>query len=244
MTTNRIVALFTLSLAIGLIACGGPEKKIDVVNGIEPVSTAFGDIHGFAREIAALPEADRKAFLERSKPHLATAIAYYLKAERVIRATDKVERIQYFFGTLDHVEALDKQGKKHKGYFKDQLVARVSVEGRKEPIDVLVQCLNGWVELPGNVKRLQDLGTYDVATRFTIQEGEGLTRHVDYDMAIDLAERFNLDLYRGQTMIPRREITAERARRINTDEVQVTVRVYEGDVFDLNTMTYTPSPKR
>jgi hypothetical protein len=60
-----------------------------------------------------------------------------------------------------------------------------------------------------------------------------------------LAERFNLPLYRGKIQTEKNKITPTIARNMESqiDRVQVTVRVFEGDRFDLNTMIYTPGSR-
>ena len=81
---------------------------------------------------------------------------------------------------------------------------------------------------------------------FTIGPREGLIHHVDFPTAIDLADRFGLGLYRGRLMSTAQLITPAQARRLQnrTDWEQVTVRVYSGDRFDLNHMTYNGWPAR
>jgi len=69
---------------------------------------------------------------------------------------------------------------------------------------------------------------------------------VDFPTAIDLADRFGLALYRGRLMSTATLITPAQARLLQnrTDWEQVTVRVYRGDRFDLNRMTYNGWPAR
>lgn len=242
MFRNWIVSVF---VAIGLtLGCGG-GKKIDVVNGVDPVGRQLYDgVHIWVKDMAKMPAAERQAYLRQAAPHLEQSVPYFLRQAGKMSVADRVERVQFLYGSLDDVKAGDKQGNVHRGYAKDQLIARVFIEGKKEPVDVFVQCLNGVFSLtPGDYDRLQDLGAYNVAERFTIEAGEGLVHHVDYPVAMDIAERHGLKLYRGSRQTSSREITVAEARRLEnrTDQIQVTVQVYAGDVFDLNTMTYTPA---
>lgn len=251
---NNRVWLVIASLAIAVVAViwirpgTNIAERVDVVNGVRPASTALHGIHGYAEELARLPEAERAAYLQRERPRLEQGVVYYLRHDvRRLQPTQQVDHVEFFFGSLNHVTADDGEGIKHTGYFKDQLVARVYLaDGTGQPIDVLVKCLNCWFVLPGQVEQLQSLGAARVVEVFTIERGWGLTRYVDYPVAIDIAERFNLPLYRGKAHTEQHRISSEEARRLeyNTDRVQVTVHVIEGDKFDLINMTFTPSPLR
>lgn len=243
MHAQKLVPLFALIILIG---CGGKEN-VDVVGGVRPISNALFNIHTWVKDMAGMPAAERQEYLRRAAPHLEESVPYFLRGVGKMSATDQVERVQFFFGTLENIDAEEFGGKKRHGYAKDQLVARVFIKDRKEPIDVLVQCLNGVFALtPGDVGKLQDLGTYPVAKRFTIGKGEGLINHVDFPVAMDLSERFHLQLFETKRIKAGNEISVEKARTLEdkTGEVQVTVLVYEGDTFDLGTMQFTPSPNR
>ena len=238
--------LVLLVFVLFAFGCGKKAEAVDVVNGIRPASTALGNIHGYAEELARLPETERAAYLKRERPQLEEGVVYFLRHEvRRLRPEQKVGQVEFFFGSLDNAVADDGDGVQHNGYFKNQLVARVHV-GDGEPIDVLVKCLNRWFVLPGQIEGLQSLGAGVPIEQFTIGRREGLTRHVDYTVAIDLAERFNLPLYRGRTQAQRFRINPEEARSLEseTDRIQVTVRVFEGDAFDLVNMKFTPSRLR
>ena len=125
-------------------------------------------------------------------------------------------------------------------------IARLHVRGRATPLDFFVQCLNGMVAPVGAVEHLQPLGSSVPAQRFTIADRQGLVTYVDYPLAISLAERFHLLLYRGRKMAARDRITPDEARRLEPDaaRVQVTVKVHPGDRFDLVAGTYTPAHSR
>ena len=107
---------------------------------------------------------------------------------------------------------------------------------------VLVRCLNGLFVVDGSELRLARIFSAEPVMRFTVDRRRGLTTYVDYATSINLAEHFNLPLYRGRIQTTNHRITPTRARALadSTDIVQVTVRVFEGDRFDLGAMTYTP----
>jgi hypothetical protein len=98
---------------------------------------------------------------------------------------------------------------------------------------------------PEDWNKLQTLSTQPPMESFRIGKREGLIHHVDFPMAIDLAEKFGLPLYTSQVMDSNHRITPEQARRMEplTARTQVSVRVYEGDQFDLVAGTYTPAKR-
>ena len=225
-------------------ACG---KKIDVVNGRSPVSTALADIQPTLDALAKMPAHQRADYLQQRHPDLAQRVVYYLRQRGKIQSGREVQGVGFHFGSLNKVKAEDGNGQVVQGYFKDQLVARVRVAGQGKPIDVIVRCLNGTFELPEDLARagMAPVGTQQPDERFTIGRSDNLVRHVGYRTAIDLAERYNLELVRGKGKA-RQKISPAEARRLEseTDRVQVAATVYEGDRFDLVAGTYTPAPKQ
>lgn len=248
---RRRKIVFGVALAIIAVICilafwPSKTQAVDVVNGVTPVSTALGDIRVTLAELAQMPVEQRETRLRQEWPNLEESVVYFLRQRDRLPRDAEVERVRFFFGSMDNVRAVDGDGNMHEGYFRDQLVARVDIRGHEKPIDVIVQCLNGVMSLPEDLAALQPLGTATPEQRFTIGPREGLVHHVDYPVAIDLAQRFNLPLYRGQHMTETARITPDQARQLEpmTDRVQVTVQVYEGDTFDLMRMSFTPSSRR
>jgi hypothetical protein len=242
-----LAMLAIVSLGLIQIACSEAEA-VDLVGGIEPASTAFGgNIHGYAQELARLPADQRKEYLDRARPRLEEGVVYFLRDMGRIRAGERAERVEMFFGTVEGTQATDRSGKVHRGYFKDELVARVHLSGGRTE-DALVRCLNMWLELPEHIEKLQPLRDtrFNELQEFTIGRGEGLVHHVDYAVAMDLASRHNLPLYRGRVQDQRFQITVEQARGLEsrTDFEQVTVGVVEGDRFDLANGTWRRSNRR
>ena len=250
MKKRNIAVIFGMVVVALLIYISWPTSKtvkaVDVVNGITPASSALSDIRVTLQELARMPTNQREARLRQDWPRLEQGVVYFLRRANRLPDNTEVERVEFRFGSLDHVRAQDGAGNQHEGYFRDQLVARVYLRGDQKPVDVIVQCLNGTFFLPEDYNKLQPIGSYNVAERFTIGPREGLIHHVDFPVAIDLAERFHLPLYRGRHMKDKAQISPAEARRLEpmTDRVQVTVQVYEGDAFDLVSMTYTPATRR
>lgn len=223
----------------------GQTRAVDVVHDISPVSRDMRDIRATLDTLTALPAEQREAALRRDWPNLEKDIVCFLRLRGKLPEGMPVEKVEFFFGSLDRVSAADGDGNVMRGYFRNQLVAKVYVPGR-DPESVIVQCLNGLFALERDWKTLQTLGTYQPIQKFTIAKGEGLVHHVGFTTAVALAERFNLPLYQGQDMGKSNLITPAQARSLQsqTDRIQVTTRVFEGDVFDLVSMKYTPSSAR
>lgn len=221
------------------------KENVDVVRGVPPVSRAMQNIQPTLIAMKSMPTADRAAYLTRNWPHLSEDVTYYLRQHNRIRHDQAVERTMFYYGSLDNVSVESNGGAQRYGYFGDQLVALVKVVGVERPIQVLVECLNGtFIELD-RIKGLQAVGDHTPIEQFTIARGEGLIHHVDFPVAIDLAERHKLPLYRGKVMTEVNKITPMQARALEatTDRLQVTVRVTEGDQFDLRAGTYTRAPR-
>lgn len=220
-------------------------RAVDLVNGITPVSEAMNGIRPTLQELAALSPEQRTARLKQNWPNIEQDVVYFLRRADKLQGSE-VERVEFFFGSLKKARAEDKVGTIHDGYFSDQLLAKVTICGRNEPLTVIVQCLNGTFLFPEDYGKLQNLGSFVPRERFVIGPRQGLATYVDYPVAMDLAERFNLPLYRGRKIDPRNRITVAEARGMetNVNRVQVTVFVVEGDAFDLAAGTFTPSPRR
>lgn len=232
-------------LAVLLIAGCSFFKGADLVKGVPPMSTSLAGIAPTLDEMARMSPERRGRYLEQNWPHLDEDVVYFLRQMGKLSPTTSVRRVEFRFGSLNDVVAESSEGQR-RGYFEDQLVALVYTRGAREPIAVIVQCLNGTFALPKELRSLQAVGSHTPQEQFTIGPREGLIHHVDFPVAIDLAERFNLPLFRGRTLNQRFQISPDQARRLEstTDRLQVTVYVVEGDRFDLINMTFTPSPKR
>ena len=162
-----------------------------------------------------------------------------------------VTRVTFHYGSMEDVIALDGNGEDRHGFFQDQLVATVysvsDVTGEQYNQGVLVECLNGiFTPLDEIQNELALVGSHTPQEEFVIGAREGLVHHVDYEVAIEVAEYFGLELYRGKAQIPANRITPEEARQLEprTDWVQVTVGVKEGDYFNLREMIYIPASVR
>lgn len=239
--------LMLLVMTIGNTACGKAEA-IDVVNHQSPVSDLYGRIRHDLEQMRTMPPEERATYLRTNWPNLEVGVVNFLRQREKIQPNQSIDRVDFRFGSMKNVRADGGDGQTREGYFNDQIVALVYVRGSTRPLAVIVQCLNGVYVLPEDLdaQNMQHIGSYRPVERFTIGYREGLIHHVDFPTAIVLAEQHQLDLYRTQVMSDRNKITPAQARALEsrTDWIQVTVRVYEGDTFDLRTREFIPSRRR
>lgn len=196
--------VIVLAFAMG---CG---KGTDLVNGHPAVSASLADVRA---ALTPLNPAQRAAFMQQHYPDLGQRLVWFLRNRGKIPNGSSVERVDFFFGSQDHVRAEDGAGQTNTGFFKDQLVARVHIQGQQNPLDVLVACLNGTFDLPGDLVSagMTSLGTQVPHERFTIANGEGLIPHVGFRTAIELARQHHIALYRGKKQIATNLITPDQA---------------------------------
>ena len=239
-----IIFLLAALLVIGWVFFWPQAKGAELVHGVAPVSTRLQSIAPTIEEMARIQNpAERQAVLQRNWPHLQQDIIYYLRGDGKIQPNEQVARVEFRFGSLEGVQGESASREYQRGFVKDELIATIFVTGR-DPFHVLVLCTNGMVASLDDVQGLQLVGSHNVPMeRFTIGRAKGLVHYVDYPLAIDLAERFNLPLYRGRDQRDANRITPAQARALEnrTDWTQVTVGVKEGDVIDLRTGSYTPA---
>jgi hypothetical protein len=237
-----IIFLLAALLVIAWVFFWPQAKGADLVHGVAPVSTRLQSIAPTIEEMARIQDpAERQAVLQRNWPHLQQDIIYYLRGDGKIQSNEQVARVEFRFGSLEGIQGESASREYQRGFVKDELIATIFVTGR-DPFHVLVLCTNGMVAPLDDVQGLQLVGSHNVPMeRFTIGRGKGLVHYVDYPLAIDLAERFRLPLYRGRDQRDANRITPAQARALEnrTDWTQVTVGVKEGDVIDLRTGTYT-----
>jgi len=237
---KKILVFVTLCLAILAAGCSKKEAKAsgkDVVRDVTPVWQLSADREEILTNLRNMPENERGTYLARTWPQLSNNIVVWLRHRSVLEKNDQVTSVKYSFGSASSAKAEDFNGTIHEGSFTGELVAYVFIKGKSEPIMVAVQCLNGMFNVIGDFKEVY---TEPYTGTFTIRPGEGLCNYVDYQTAIHIAEIFNLPIFMGKRDKPDMRITPEQAYELEdeTDRIQVTVKVYTTDVFDLNAMTY------
>ena len=245
MRIPKIACLVLVGALLALPACAKQKESVDLVKEVPPVSTSMASVAPTLETMAALPPAERGRYLERAWPHLSADVVYFLRRMGKITPASTVSRVEFRYGSLGNVRAESRDGERF-GFFRDQLVALIHLEGTPNPIAVIVECLNGTFALPEELGRLQTVGSHTPVERFRIGHREGLIHHVDFPTAIALAEHFRLPLYKGRKIAEKYQITPAEARLLEptTSRLQVTVYVVQGDEFDLRHMTFTPSPRR
>ena len=242
---NKKFGIAIIIAMMSILAVSGCKKSapaVDVVNGVTQVSDSMSGVRVTMEQLAQLPATERAARLNKDWPHLSEDVTYYAKVNGLIPRSATVNHVDFLFGSLKNVRAGDHNGVQHTGYANNQLVARIHLEGQA-PIDLFVLCFNGMVAAPKDMEDLQLLGSAMPIEQFTIGRRQGLVPYVDYPVAISLAEKFHLPLYQGRQQTAGRLISPEQARQMepNTARVQITVKVYPGDRFDLAAGTYSPA---
>lgn len=245
MRIPKTACLLTIAAFLALPACAKQTEKVDLVKGVPPISTSMASIAPTLEALATMAPEERGRYLERTWPNLSRDILYFLRRMGKITPASTVSRVEFRYGSLDNVRAESRDGERF-GYFRNQLIALIHLEGATKPIAVIVECLNGTFALPEELGRLQAVGSHTPREWFRIGYREGLIHHVDFPTAIALAEHFGLPLYKGRKIAEKHRITPAEARLLEptTNRLQVTVYVVEGDEFDLQRMIFTPSPRR
>lgn len=239
-TKNLALAFFAmLTLSLVFVSCSKGEET-DLVNDI---SMRVNPSDGLIKLNNQLQDAGSPAEMAEiigDNQWLTGRVVSYARELEIIKQNAKVDSVVFYYGSAE-AQAQDKTGKYFDGKVTDQLVAFIFHDGIKnDPAGVIVLCTNGM---------LADLNDFTRITsgdiEFTIEDRQGINTYVDYETAINLAERFDLDLYRGKNMSKKNKITPATARSLQSsiDRIQVTVKVYAGDHFDLGSMTYTPAPR-
>lgn len=234
-------------LCLAASACKKDDPGINLGEDLSPGAGPFR--RDATLLVAILSQTEEKSRFEKLKkdaPHLGESLAYFLSESDRIPRNVRVERVDLYWGSMQDVMGKQEPRSEFvRGYFNDQLIARAYLWNTREPVvDVLVGNFVT-VVLPDNkIGGLQRLGTLYPQEAFIVKQGEGLIRsHVDPRLAIALVERFGLRLYRGQKPDPNMLISPAEALRLldKSSEVQVTVDVKPGAVFDLVNKKYTPA---
>lgn len=231
------LAVILISAEITHVSCSNAKGSgLDVARGITPMVTPSPEVVSFIDEFRQTDPSQQAALLSKNS-WLNQRLIMYARENKYIPAGAVIDSVAYHYGS-SKAQAADKTGKIFKGHITDELVGFVYIKGAKNnPTGIIVYCTNGtFGPLSENLRRVGTLSGI-----FTIKKGQGITPYVDYQTSIMLAEYFSLPLYRGKIQTEENRITPTVAKNMesNTDRVQVTVRVYEGDVFNLNNMTYT-----
>lgn len=240
---RTIIIAGAAGLAIVAAAFAVQAAKVDLVNGVTPMSRSMASIERTIDRLGELPAEQRGAYLERTWPHLDEDVVLFLRDQGRIESGARVSRVEFRFGSLDNIWAQEAGGESRFGYVEDQIVAIIHVVGTEKPLIVLVQCLNGTFISLDQTSGLQSLGSHEPVEQFTIGPREGLVHHLDYPAAILTAQRFGLPVYKGSSQVPGNRITYAKAFSLEsrTDWTQVTVRVFPGDTFDLANGIYDPA---
>lgn len=245
---NRVLVAGIVACAMCLVIFWPSSKNepaVDVATGVPPISRNFEQVAiDVATNLRDLSPEERAVYVHQHYPQLGPAIVAHMRDRSRIAPNQRVERVDYLFGSMDGVIAEQGNGPEVKGDFNDQLLAVVKIAGVEEPAVLIVICSNGLVVFPEEqLRNLQAVGNQaSEQLVFTIARGEGLTNYVSYQTAMDFAELHNLKVMKviGNK---REAIDVETARGLEneTDNIRVVVSVKTGDRFSVADMSYTPA---
>jgi len=229
--TAGISALAVLVLICGLIFFI-PDGRTNLVDDLRPVKAVSEENLFVLDSLKDKTPFERKLILNHEWPSIGKDLVAWLRLSGKIDSGVEVSSIEFLYGSGE-AEGEDFDGDIHKGFFEDQLIAKISIKGRDKPLFVAVQCSNGLFRLQGDGLE----SVYADELIFTIGKRKGLVDYVSFEIAISLAKTFGLPIYKGKGQ-NRKLISAEEALETNTDFHQVMVLVFTGDVFNLKDMTY------
>ena len=235
---KKTTLFFLLGGIIFLASCSKNED-VNLTTGMTPVAAVDSAHMKILDALVGVPDDQKMVFINKHWPTLEKDAPVVAKNYGYLPQGAHVDSVALFFGS-GQGKANDKFMETHKGYFKNELIAALYVHGTKDPIYFFVKCTNGLME-PVDHNLIRIGSTSDLV--FIIQQGQGLCSHVDYKTSILLARAFGLNLFTEKNRA--QNITYDQALALEneTDQIQVTVDVYEGDRFDLNTMTLTRKGK-
>ncbi|MFA6908364.1 MAG: hypothetical protein WC289_00575 [Patescibacteria group bacterium] len=243
---KKRVLFIGLVLTIFLLALSCSSKDeveaVNVVDDVAPLSTMMEYSYPMLDQLVSMPVDSIDEFLRSTLPHLSSDIVFYLRQEHVLK-DECIDSVVFLYGSLEGgVSALDAQFRSRHGYFENELIASVFSSKFVNPHNVFVKGLCRVLTFPPTaLATLRYIGVDIPPEEFTIQKGKGLIEYVSYQIAIDLAQRHGLELYRGGGREPQK-ITPDEARGLesSTDQEQVMILVYPGAYFNLRTGEYRP----
>lgn len=250
MKRSLSILFLVILTAVGLVSACGKKIMPNVgVNLVDDIPPRWDGLHQHAAQTLntlKVMKAEGKgqpeiqAFLEKEWPTLRNDVVARLRMSNRLPGND-AEKVVFNFGSAQNIKADDANGIEHAGYFSNELVASVFPRGGGKSVDVLVRCLNGYFIVDGGEITLDRGWTETPIMQFKVEHPWGLTHYVDFPTAVELAERFDLKMFRGKGK-REVEITPAQARllRDKTDQVFVKVLVYHGDEFNLVDMVYKP----
>lgn len=239
-------AVAAILLLIGILLNGNPASSIDVAAGVPAVSADHQVVaERIITELQAMPEGDRAGHMSTRYPELGASIVAQMRDRGKIRPGQRVERIEYRFGSMNGVVAEQAGGATATGHFVDQLLAVVKVAGVAKPYVVIVVCSNGLIEFPEDrLNALSSVGQQPAQSLvFTLRAGEGIATYTSFQTAINFADICKRRITkivpggRAEVIMP----TAARRLESQTNRLRVVVEAYPGERFNVADMTCQPA---
>lgn len=240
MKKSRI--LFLLAI---LALCFSCSKKTEDRKNLSSVRDANQEtqvlIHSVdtwakARDLAKTKPEEFVKYLYEINPNLDRDVIRELTNYQKITPGEKISLRYHYFSQEGKCDMQNKENKYTHVKFHDEIVIEVIRPG-KETLWVALSCLNGMLKIDG-----KSAISADAAMDFVIAKGQGLSRYLADDYwAINVAETFNLPLYKGKNQVEKFRINPAQARAIipNTGITQITVYTEPGWHFVLKGNNWT-----
>lgn len=125
-------SLFVFLLGAFLFSGCAPKNDTDVVHDIPPVRQVSSEQASLLASLKGQSPQEIKAAIEKEWPTLSSEIIAYTRTEKDIKDNEEIG-ITYLYGSSS-AKGEDATGEIHDGRFDDQLIAKLEIKERKEPI--------------------------------------------------------------------------------------------------------------
>jgi len=229
-------------LILCLMSCR--EKTIDR-ESLSPVREANQSTQNFInsvnswagqRDLSQMDHAEFISFIYNTNPNLDRDVIRDLTNYKKIEPGEKISLRYHYFDKEGTCRMEDGKGNFSKVKFKNEIVVEV-IRIKKESFWVAISCLNGMLDISSSPGV-----SSNALISFTIEKGRGLSHYLADDYwSINVAEEFNLPLFRGKKQASKNLITPIQARELipEVEKVQITVFVEEGWKFVLSGDNWT-----
>lgn len=230
MKKNFIFAI----VMILVFSCGKKIKDRDSLSPVREANQAtqelISSVNSWAesRNLSEMSQEEFTGYIYSVNPNLDRDVIRDLTNFNKIEPGEKVSLRYHYFDQEGLCKMEDSKGKFTKVSFRNEIVVEV-IRPTQEKLWIAISCLNGMLDIVGEPGL-----SGNALTKFTIEKGQGLSRYLADDYwSINVAEEFNLPLFKGKKQSQDNRITPEQARELipENDKTQISVYVEEGWVF-------------
>jgi hypothetical protein len=236
--------MFLLSFVIALLVLSACSEKVGDRHDLSPVRD--GDkidyfVHTVKhwaedKDFSEMEQEEFLFFIYSVNPQLDRDMIRELTYYGKIKSGEELSLRYHYFDENGICRMENAEGDFSKVNFKDEIVVEV-IRPNQENLWVAISCLNGMLDIQG-----QPAISADALMMFTIEKGRGLSYYLADDYwSINVAEEFDLPLFKGKKQSSKYLISPIQARELvpEVDKVQITVFVKEGWTFVLSAGKWT-----